>query len=350
MLKFKSANPMEEILDLIRMNNPLLAKVPAAAITPKTITPITGNKNTRITLFGDGNFGLIGQVELEYDRVDIGKIFNQFVDVNKTPTIRIFGNPGSTTTIVNLLSQVNAALGTSFIMGSVLPDLVDQTITYPNKAAFIDVTITAPAGGLSARVLPGSTLKVRFSNNGFKISSAVVTRKAASFLNADGTLRNTILTYNPATLRSLPMFKLKLLDFTSILNKLPTEIFTSVLIGWNTRSCYNRWLTTTAFNSINAQLVANGIPPMVTNAKLPTDYSGDTSGSFADGVWINTPTNNPTLIAQRQSELSFLPTSTSTSPLVNKMFSHYMVLPIARYGQTTNAAMQTHDYYLHFNM
>ena len=89
---------------------------------------------------------------------------------------------------------------------------------------------------------------------------------------------------------------------------------------------------------------------MVTNAKLPTDYSGDTSGGRADGVWIPGAANNPTLIAQRQSELSFLPTTTSTSPLVNKMFSHYMVIPVARYGQTTNAAMQTHDYYLHFNL
>ena len=90
MIKFKAINPMEEILDLVRANNPLLADVPTAAIIPSTITPLTGgSKNTRITLLGNGLAGVVGKISLDYDRADIGKIFNRFVEVNKTPTVWI---------------------------------------------------------------------------------------------------------------------------------------------------------------------------------------------------------------------------------------------------------------------
>lgn len=357
MIKFKSNDPAAEIIALIMANNPNVKADSKIAIS--NIATQAVGKNTSATIIGDGGQGFMGKINVSYDRADLGKIFNQFVEVNKTPTVRIFGNPGSTITLVSILDQLNAKLGTKFTMSGNYPDLADQSIVIPTKGAYVDITVVGKytAGGFptSLRVKPGSSLALKISNNGYSITSTVVNKILYPLVKSTGLLNSAQISMSNIAVKRHALFDLKLLDFSLVfLNYLNmftwSQLATSSDVVW-----YNTYLSTAVFNAINGKLAENGLPALVNNPPLSTDsnyFQQSGNSYYANSVMVAWANNNATYLTNRIGALNVKTTaSIATDPMVNTAFTHVLILSKAKYGMVDTAGVTAGDnYYLHFNL
>ena len=356
MIRLKSTDPKSEVYDLVKANNPLLTNNNTMYVR-KIVDNPTG-KNTTLSFILDGEQKLIGISTISYDRVDIGKIFNNFVGVSKTPSIVIFGTAGSTISLSSILDQLNAKLGTAFIMTGDYADLKEQTITIPDKSGSIDIDVlaqsTANSFPSSLRVKPGTSMKIRISNSGKRISDIAVVRGMNPLLKADNNLNTSTFTMAKTTVKKFAPFDIRMVDFSMILGD-ATNIFDLVYVTYGTNtsvaySIYNAYLNTATFTAINAKLTELGLPILVKRPMLP----GDSPSKFTtvpNAIAIPTASVSAATKAARCISLYVKTTaSLATNPLIDTSFTHVLILSKAAYAMVDSTDVMTGDYYLHFNL
>lgn len=354
MIKFKSDDPATEILDLIRVNNPLISA--DSRILIQSIAVNATGKNTNIVLLGDGQHGFSGKINVSYDRADIGRIFNQFGAVSHKPTLRIFGTVGSTITLVSILDQLNAKLGTKFTMSGDYQDLADQNITIPAKDGYVDITVSGKytAGGFptSLRVKPGSSLTFQINNSGLKVSNTAVNRSVNPLIKSNGMLNTTQFAIAPATPKKFAGFDLRNIDFTSVFNAVNNGLEFSWYPASPSETVISS-LTAATITAIGAILTANGLPIPTIRPLLPgrTNYFTSRGGTYANSVGVPMYSSNTYVFDQLRS-INFKPTaSLPNDPLVNPFYSHVFIMPKVGYGiADTNDLITGANYYLHFNL
>lgn len=339
MIKLKDVSPANEIIALLKANNPMLNNVSGDSLIIKSCkVAASGTKNTVMEIIGNGNAGLVGTIAFNYDRLDLTRVFNQFVAVTKKPRVRVFGNPGSTATIYSLISQINAALGTQFVVTGSYPDLADGTFTFPIKAGFVDVVISGKysADGVpptSIRIKPGTTLTLTLANSGYKLADVTVVRSVNPLRRSDNNLNWTLAEANPVEgIKQHPAIGIRFLDFSDIFAKPAAEImvYYSYSGSGNTYT-YMYDFTQTAFDTINARLVNAGFAAMTTKRfTIPGDAY------------------TPTLEAAKL-RIGVASSTLAAVPAVNSTYFN-RVLKVLAANIAPKAGVAVADYYLHFNL
>lgn len=337
MLKLKT-DPVSEVVDLLKVRNPLMAGLASDSIFIKSCkVAASGSKNTTMEIIGNGNAGLVGTIAFSYDRLDLTRVFNQFVAVTKKPRVRVFGNPGSTTTVYNLIAQINAALGTTFTVSGSYPDLADQSFTYPAKDGVVDIVISgkySADGSLptSIRIKPGTTLTLTMMNNGYKLMDIAVVRSLTPYVRSNRNLNWTLPENNSIDgVNQHPALAARFLDFSDVFIKPASElIIYKTYTGAGVTYTYYYDLTQTAFDMINARLSAAGLAIL-----------------SSKGVTVAGDQYTPTLEVAK-SRLGIATSTLTTNPSVNgSIFNRVLKIPAA--NMTAKAGVISADYYLHFN-
>ena len=339
MIKLKDSNPANEIVALLKANNPLLGGVNGDALIIKSCKPaVTGTKSTTMEIIGNGNAGLVGTIAFNYDRLDLTRVFNQFGVVTKKPTVRVFGNPGTTTTVYNMISQINAALGTAFTVVGNYPDLADATFTFPAKAGFVDIVISGKysADGIpptSIRIKPGTTLTLTVANTGYKLADVLTTRSVRPLIRTDRNLNWSLPEANSVDgLKMHPALAARFIDFSDIFAKSAAEIITYVSYsGGGNNYTYSYDLTVATYDAINARLTASGLSTLTSRR-----------------VYIAGDKYTPT-IEQAKTRLGTDTSTLATVAAVNRsLYNRVMKIPAANI--VVKAGVVNADYYLHYNV
>ena len=265
-------------------------------------------------------------------------MFNQFGVVTKKPTVRVFGNPGTTTTVYNMISQINAALDTAFTVVGNYPDLADATFTFPAKAGFVDIVISGKysVDGIpptSIRIKPGTTLTLTVANTGYKLADVLTTRSVRPLIRTDRNLNWSLPEANSVDgLMMHPAFAARFIDFSDIFAKSAAEIITYVTqSGGGTNYTYSYDLTVATYDAINARLTASGLSTLASRR-----------------VYIAGDQYTPT-IEQAKTRLGTYTSTLATVAAVNRsLYNRVMKIPAANI--VVKAGVVNADYYLHYNV
>ena len=242
-----------------------------------------------------------------------------------------------------MITQINAALGTNFVVAGNYPDLADATFTFPAKADFVDIIISGKysADGVpptSIRIKPGTTLTLTLANSGYKLTDVVVARTIHPLKKADANLNWALTEVNPVDgIKQHPALILRNVDFSDLFAKPAAEIMifvTEISLGYDgSRYQYQYYydFTQTMFDAINTRLTQAGLSTLSTKR---FQIAGDQ--------------NRPTL-EQAKSRLSTVSSTLGANPAVNgTYFNRVVKIPVANI--TAKAGVLAADYYLHFNM
>lgn len=234
-------------------------------------------------------------MEVEYNRLRLSRIFNEFNTVTKTPVLQSFAVGGSSVKLSDMLDQMNLAFGTKLLISGTYPDIADITVTAPAKDGYLDITVTATINSL--RIAPSTTFKFRMVNRGSKLQDKVVNRKIYPLLTIGGTVNVPGITVGLN--ERLSALDVRNIDFTSALGRSGSQVLRQ-------DGGYDFYLSTDALSKINAQLAAVNLPPISSTYKFGYVYGypavsymnerWSAEGGMAGGIYKTNATtyaNNP---------------------------------------------------------
>ena len=330
---FTSTDPKDDLIGIIKAKNPAVTQ-PTEAFNVLSVRSLTGSPNTAVMLSVSAEYGAQGRFEVTFDRTDLSELYNKFPSGNRMPMFRMFGNPGDVITFSNIIDQVNQLLGTNLKMTGQLQDLVDKQFVLPAKDSHINVEILA--SDKSVRLVPGTKLELLIVANGAVLTSAFVNRSLNPIVNASGKIAYNDLSIDPAVPKELPSFKLMYMDFTAI-NINNGGMLTAVAgarASDGTFVYYDIYLKQSVFDTVNAKLVAGGLPPLK-NRRVAADIVVYSSNPVDPCSRIPKSVNDPSL---------------ANLSIINRNFTHVIPVPIVYGGQTEGPTSYATDYYLHYNV
>lgn len=269
-----SRAPIDDIMAMILEKNNI-PSYQAGMIIPYKLVLATNvaDGNTEISVFGDVEMGVQGKTVLKYDRLDLNRIYNKFVDTTKKPTIRVSQPAGTKLKFFSMLDLIKAMLGVEFITVAPWIDVTDFDITVPAKNAKQDFVITINANSL--QYLPGKNITLAIVNSGVTIQTATTVRAIEPYVKADKGLVWTGPTYNIETeTRVFSQMALRSKDFTKLVTRPATEILRRVDTN-DTAYYYTKWYYTDAFvDLVNGELLrVTGKPGTMPKGQLLRNWS-----------------------------------------------------------------------------
>lgn len=249
-----SRAPIDDIMAMILAKNNI-PSYQAGMLIPYKLVLATNvaDGNTEISVFGDVEMGVQGKTVLKYDRLDLNRIYNKFVDTTKKPTIRVSQPAGTKLKFFSMLDLIKAMLGVEFITVAPWIDVTDFDITVPAKNAKQDFVITINANSL--QYLPGKNITLAIVNSGVTIQTATQVRAIEPYVKADKNLVWTGPAYNIETeKRQYSPIILRNRDFTKLMTKPLGDLLRRQ--DWTDPAWYyTRWYFQDSFvDAINAEL------------------------------------------------------------------------------------------------
>lgn len=300
-----------------------------------------GVSNTSMKIYVDSDTAY-GGLSLKYNRLDLTKLLSSFGSTTKVPYIKVFYPQGTVVKLSDIIAQLRAIFNIQLALGTGYEDISDATITMPTKGGYVDVPVTVPANSL--RCIPGSTLVLRFINNGASLNSTLAVRNINPIvgLNAAGTLNlptsNNIPAINvTGTVKELPALKFRYMNFSDIIGGLTGDaIFDSVRVTANN---WDHSIKQTIFDALNARLATLGFP-LIVNRKIGSavasaaGYNQDTQAASAAVEFYTTTVRKTTASLPAQ--------------LVDPNYTYCMVITLAQGGMLETSSCYAHDYFLQF--
>lgn len=219
-----SSKPIDDIIAMAAAANGKPEIKPGMLIPYKiAIATNSENGNTVVSVYGNPAAGFRGATQLQYDRRELSRIYNQYGDVQRFPAILLSAQPGTKVKFYTLLPQIKQALGVEIITDGSWPDAADFEITVPNKDQYQEFTIVIAANSL--QYMPGKNPILRLRNTGVSIGVSAVNRSIEPYVRADRTLVCSYGSYNVDTeTRVLSAAVLRSHDFTSLCLRPLTEM------------------------------------------------------------------------------------------------------------------------------
>ena len=326
-------NPMSTIVDFLKQHNPAFKPTDIAGVGPTKVSVLTGDvANSSMSFMMDPLAGYTGSMVVKYNRLDLSKALNKFGAITRYPTVRIFGNPGTASTVYGVIDQINNALGIKLNTSGNYRDIDDTAFTIPNKNTSVQIAINTNPGGVngvppfSLQLLPGTACLVNLFNQGYVLGGAAAQRNTNPFVNSSAGLAWKHPTANALAnvqkTKALPLFNE---DFSNIFSAYTaSNIVTAVAGASNT---VNFTLTSAFRTAINTRLTAAGVP-------LINTWVYNVHWSIADTA------------AEYYAARVFY-TAGLTDVRVNKAFNSVMILEVNYH--TVTAGWISEPYYLHFN-
>lgn len=192
-----NVEPLAEIMAMLKEANPNLdtSTVSAYKMTAGT------TRNTTLYLLGSSAAGIAGRLTIDYDRLNPAAAFSKFGDLTKHRPLRLYGIPGSTIKISDVLDQINELLGIKLTMTGQFRDIIDNTFVLPAKNSSIVVEILpyVSASGqlpLNLRIMPTTKLSLNVVSGGSRLVG--LNKGLNPFVKADRTI-NWSLSPKPIT-------------------------------------------------------------------------------------------------------------------------------------------------------
>lgn len=249
-----STSPIVDIMAMILEKNNVPAYqagmfIPFKLVLAANVT----DGNTEISVFGDVEMGIQGKTVLKYDRLDLKRIYNDFVDTSKKPALRVSHPAGTKLKFFSMLDAIKAMLGVEFLTVAPWIDVTDFDIVVPAKNAKQDFVITINANSL--QYLPGKNITLTLVNTGVTIQAAATTRAIEPYVKADKNIVWTGPAYNIETeKRVYSPIVLRSRDFTKLMTKPAVDLVRRVDTSDPARF-YTKWYYQDSFvDDINAAL------------------------------------------------------------------------------------------------
>lgn len=214
-------DPIEMVLAEVRQQHPQLAILPADALTVSKIKPAVGERNTEAVIAGLPVSGLKGKLSVFYDRADLNKVYNVFGDTLVNPKVYVAADVGSNIVVNDILAQINAALNLKLKTSGNWLDVQSFSFVAAAKDDKTTIALTAKSGTadgsppVSARVMPGTQLKIDIVNRGSHLISKLINRGLNPFIKTDGFLNwggESILAANPKRSLLLALYSVSFSD------------------------------------------------------------------------------------------------------------------------------------------
>lgn len=289
-----NVEPLAEIMAMLKEENPQLD---TSAISAYKMTAGT-SRNTTLYLIGSSIAGIAGRLTVDYDRLNPADVFSKFGDLTKHRPLRLYGVPGTTIKISDVLDQINDLLGIKLTMTGQFRDIIDSTFVLPakNSSIVVDILPYVSATGqlpLNLRIMPTAKLSLNVKSGGSQLVG--LNKTIHPFVKADKTI-NWTLSPRPVTdmsaSRDLLLYQQ---DFTEFFGN--TSLIRSCTNGAAgvalQRSLFGYTFNDNLVDKLNVIFNKLGVTPLVKGQihfahKLSSTSLLDVSGTVGNGrgpVW-----------------------------------------------------------------
>lgn len=348
MTPFKSSDPVVDLIEIIKQANPGFILTDPNALIFRSALPNATGKNTKAVLVGNGDFGVIGTMELTYDRYDLAKCFTKFGDTNHQPVLHVNGAPGQASNVFSVIDQVNNLLGVNFITSGKYAELTNSAFTYPIKGGVVTINIVgaySADGNLptAVRIKPGTVLALSLKNLGQKIGNALVNRVPYPFNNAGKLMWNNTAINTVVNTKKAACLALRNVDFTS---EFGAGADATILLTNCTRnsqySVYYGTLKPAVVAAINTKLAALGLGQIT----VPKTFYATIYGSW----WSNWPSAvAPTAASECYNQIVMASSARLDTEVNKALFGKAVKLVLSEWGITPPATTTDENYVLSLN-
>lgn len=352
-----NTDPWAEVAQMLIEANPGLD---FSKIRPYKIAAGTG-RNTRLFLVGSSAAGVAGKLYVEYDRLNASGLFSKFGDLTKHRPMRLYGLPGTTVKISDILRQLNDMLGVQLTMTGDFRDIAEGSFVMPAKSTsiVIDILPHVSASGdlpVNLRMAPATKLSLNVVNGGAILKD--LNKALNPFVKSNGNINWALADRpldTPTPARDLILYNRDFSEFfgnTGLIRNVGINANPVVLPG----SQYGYSFRDDIVDQLNTIFATLGLPPFVKRAvhfvhKAATLANIDVSGTVTQGRgWVWTESARFITVSEYDRALP-----ANINPAFARIFK---VIPPSYPANTTIDDLPINDnkpesqrfMYLHFNL